>query len=269
MKLILNIVAIVVVAASAIFSFFRHNKFVALEKERTETIATNKSVTATSDAADADIKKEKEKLAASQAKVEELEQKVASLKSEGSALASEGTKATEELKIQSEEFAELEKALAEVNNILASLGGGVTLETLSDKILEIEADKTAKQAKLEELEVLGTSAEKAVVESRGELEKISTRMVERSSRIAKNSMEAVVTAVNQDWGFLVIGAGSNSGFTPQTGLLVERDGQMIGEVRPSSIEPNQTIAEINLESLASGVRLQPGDRVILAKPAAN
>ena len=82
-------------------------------------------------------------------------------------------------------------------------------------------------------------------------------------------MEAVVTAVNQDWGFLVIGAGSNSGFTPQTGLLVERDGQMIGEVRPSSIEPNQTIAEINLESLASGVRLQPGDRVILAEPAAN
>jgi hypothetical protein len=44
---------------------------------------------------------------------------------------------------------------------------------------------------------------------------------------------------------------------------------MIGEVRPSSIEPNQTIAEINLESLASGVRLQPGDRVILAEPAAN
>jgi hypothetical protein len=94
-------------------------------------------------------------------------------------------------------------------------------------------------------------------------------MVERSSRIGRNVMDAVVTAVNQDWGFLVIGAGSNSGFTPQTDLLVERDGRKIGRVRPSSIEATQTIAEIDLESLASGVRLQPGDRVILAQPVAN
>ena len=93
--------------------------------------------------------------------------------------------------------------------------------------------------------------------------------MERSSRISRNSMQAVVTAVNQDWGFVVIGAGSNSGFTPQASLLVERDGRKIGRVRPSSIEPTQTIAEIDFDSIASGVRLQPGDRVILATPTAN
>ena len=95
------------------------------------------------------------------------------------------------------------------------------------------------------------------------------RDIERSSRIGRNSMESVVTAVNQDWGFLVIGAGSNSGFTPQTSLIVQRDGRFIGRVRPSSIEPTQTIAEIDFESLSSGVRLQPGDRVMLAKPITN
>jgi hypothetical protein len=52
-------------------------------------------------------------------------------------------------------------------------------------------------------------------------------------------------------------------------LLVKRDGKLIGRVRPSSIEPNQTIAEIDQESLVLGVRLQPGDRVILARPATN
>jgi hypothetical protein len=82
-------------------------------------------------------------------------------------------------------------------------------------------------------------------------------------------MEAVVTAVNQDWGFLVIGAGTNSGFAPQSSLLIERDGRKIGRVKPSAIGPNQTVAEIELESVASGVRLQPGDRVILATPSAN
>jgi hypothetical protein len=178
-------------------------------------------------------------------------------------------KQNEDLKGQEEEFAQLEKALAEVNNILAALGGGVTLDTLPEKIQQIEDDKKAKQTKLEELEVLAGGAEKSLATNRAELDRLSKRMVERSSRIGRNSMEAVVTAVNQDWGFLVIGAGSNSGFTPQTELLVERDGRKIGRVRPSSIEPTQTIAEIDLESLASGVRIQPGDRVILAQPLAN
>ena len=82
-------------------------------------------------------------------------------------------------------------------------------------------------------------------------------------------MESVVSAVNQDWGFLVIAAGSNSGFTPQTPLIVERDGKTLGRVRPSSVEPTQTIAEIDFNTLATGVRLQPGDRVITAKPSSN
>ena len=82
-------------------------------------------------------------------------------------------------------------------------------------------------------------------------------------------LHAVVTAVNQDWGFLVIGAGSNSGFTPQSSLIVQRNGRRVGRVRPSSIEPTQTIAEIDLDSLATGVRIQPGDRVILATPTSN
>ena len=83
-------------------------------------------------------------------------------------------------------------------------------------------------------------------------------------RIGRNAMEAVVTAVNQDWGFLVIGAGSNSGFSPQTSMLVMRDGRLIARVRPSSIEPNQTIAEIDFKSMPRG-RIQPGDRVMLSQ----
>ena len=59
------------------------------------------------------------------------------------------------------------------------------------------------------------------------------------------------------------------GFTPQTTLIVKRDGRLIGRVRPSKIEPTQTIADIDFSSLAVGVRIQPGDRVMLMKPNAN
>lgn len=269
MKAILYVVAILVAGGAAFFSFDHSKKFEVLQAGRIATIDSNKKVTADADVADTNIKKEKALLAASQEKQELLTQSVSSLKSSGSALTNDIAKLNDDLKAQDEEFAQLEKALAEVNTILSSLSAGVTLDTLPEKIQQIEDDKKAKQTKFEELEVLGSAAEKSLATSRAELDRLAKRMVERSSHIARNSMEAVVTAVNQDWGFLVIGAGSNSGFTPQTSLLVERDGRTIGRVRPSSIEPTQTIAEIELESLAVGVRLQPGDRVILAKPATN
>lgn len=269
MKPILYIVAIVAGFGAALFSFNQSQKFKALEKDRIETIAAKKQTEADLAVANTDTKIEKKKLAESQEKQESLTQSVSALTSAGSALSKDLAKLNEDLKVQDEEFAQLEKALTEVNTMLAALGSGVTLDTLPEKIQQIEDDKKAKQTKLEELEVLAAGADKSLATNRAELDRLSKRIIDRNSRISRNSMGAVVTAVNQDWGFLVIGAGSNSGFTPQTPLLVERDGKAIGRVRPSSVEATQTIAEIDLESLAPGVRLQPGDRVILAQPLAN
>ena len=269
MKAILYVVAILIVCGAAFFSYSLSQKFAAVEQTRVDTIAENTEVIAKADAADTEIKKERALLAASEEKRGLLEQSVSSLSSTASSLVNEGSKLDEDLKAQAAEFAELVKALEQVNLILADLGGGVTLETLPEKIAEIEADLKARQTKLADLEELVGGAEKSLATSRGELDRLSKRMIDRSARIGRNAMEAVVTAVNQDWGFLVIGAGSNSGFTPQTALIVQRNGRKIGRVTPSSIEPTQTIAEIQLDSLAPGVRIQPGDRVILAKPTSN
>ena len=154
-----------------------------------------------------------------------------------------------------EEFDD-EKAAAE---IMAEMPG----------IEEFENKKREQQTKLDELETLTTAAEKVYATNRAELDRVMKRDLERTSRSASGSTESVISAVNQDWGFLVIGAGSNSGFTPQTPLIVQRDGKVLGRVRPSSIEPTQTIAEIDFDTLAAGVRIQPGDRVMLAKPSGN
>ncbi|MEO5916704.1 MAG: hypothetical protein ABIS50_20925 [Luteolibacter sp.] len=269
MKPILYGVAILATCGAAFFSFSHSSKFKALEEVRLSTIATNKSVTAEAEGAEANIKKEKARLAASEERRELLTQSVSSLKSTGTGMTSDLQKLDGDIKEQAAEFAQLEKTLAAVKESLAGLGDGVNLDNLADKIHEIEQDRDAKQKKLDELETFVGSAEKGLATSRSELDRLGKRMIDRSSRISRNGMQSVVTAVNQDWGFVVIGAGSNSGFTPQTSLLVERDGRKIGRVRPSSIEPTQTIAEIDFDSIASGVRIQPGDRVILATPASN
>ena len=269
MKAILYVVAILVAGGAAYFTLEHSRKFGELQKVRLETIAKNKAVSANADVKEKELKDEREVLAASQQKREELTQSISALKSTASSLERDISELDNTLAGQKEEFAELDKTLKEVNDIVKDLGEDITLDNLSEKIEQIEEDKKARVAKLDELETLADSADKLLANNRAELDRLIKRDIERSSRISRNAMESVVTAVNQDWGFLVIGAGSNSGFTPQTDLIVKRDGRMIGRIRPSSIEPTQTIAEIDFDSLAAGVRLQPGDRVMLASPITN
>jgi hypothetical protein len=269
MKAILYIATIIVAIAAIFFTFGHSRKFEALQKDRLQTIAENKKVSADSSVKEKEVSDEKIVLDASKLKRDEVTQSVVSLESSGATLKRESTDLDGMLKTQETELAELNNTLEEVKKIVANLGTDVTIDNLGDKIQEIEADKTSKQTKLEETQTLIGAAEKSLASNRAEADRFAKRLIERNARIGRNSMEAVVTAVNQEWGFLVIGAGSNSGFTPQTSLLVMRDGRLIGRVRPSAIEPNQTIAEIDLKSLAPGVRLQPGDRVMLTKPSTN
>jgi myosin heavy subunit len=269
MKAIVHAVAIVVLLGAAYFTLEHHRKFGELEEVRLKTISDNKRISANAEATETELKKTKEALAAAQQKREELSQGLASLQSTSNTLQREAGDLDTTLKTQDDEFAELNKAREEVAAIVKNLGEDITLENLGEKIKEVDEDLKAKKIKVEELETLAESASKALATTRAEIDRLIKREIDRNTRIGRNAMEAVVTAVNQDWGFLVIGAGSNSGFTPQTSLLVQRDGRLVGRVTPSAIEPTQTIAEIDFKSIGTGVRLQPGDRVILTKPTSN
>lgn len=269
MKAILYIVAIVAIGGAAFFSINHKGKFEKLQADRLKTSQDSTTTTNLAVAEEKELANERTPLT----KAEDAEQfiinEISTLKSTGAALQRDVSGKDDELKVQEDEFKALENTLAEVNTILSDLGGNVTLDALPAKIEEIQNDLKAKQTKLEETTTLITGAEKALATTRAEQDRLMKRISERSARIVKNAKESTVTAVNQDWGFVVIGAGSNSNFTPQTPLLVERDGRFIGRVKPSAVEATQTIAEIDFESLAPGVRIQPGDRVILQNPAAN
>lgn len=269
MKVIVHAVAIVVLLGAAYYTFSHRSKFIKLEKVRLETISENKVVSANADATETELKNTRESLVAAIQKRDVTSQNLDALRSAGNNMQREAADLDSTLKSQDDEFAELNKAREEVANIVKDLGQDITLENLAEKIEEIDVDLKAKKEKLEELQTLSESASKLLASNRAEIDRLVKREIERNTNIGRNSMEAVVTAVNQDWGFLVIGAGSNSGFTPQTGLLVQRDGRLLGRITPSAIEPTQTIAEIDFKSIGAGVRIQPGDRVILAKSAAN
>ena len=269
MKITLYVLAIIAIAGGAYFSFDYSQKFKLLQAEIEKFGNTSSVIEEKAIAKEKEIKKERVKLTVAQEKQGLLTQNVDSLTSSAMALKNQAAKAEKDQKAQDIELAKEVKSLEEAKTILAELGGDLTLEALPDKIKEIENDVTSKRKKLEEIQTLASGATVSLANQRAEIDRISKKSVERSARISRNSTEAVITAVNQEWGFVVIGAGSNSGFTPKTILIIERDGRSIGRVNPSSIEPNQTIAEIDLQSLGNGVRILPGDRVILAKLATN
>lgn len=269
MKVIFFVIAAVLIGASAYSSYDFTSKYKGIDSEITSFTEKSEKALKTVKSVEKDFDAEKSKLSTAEEKKSALEQSLSAQSAAASQLKAEAAKSEAEQKAQASEVAKAETALAEVQNVLATIGSDATLETLPDKISLIEDDKVKKQAKIDELAELTKAAEKVLAASRADQDRIAKQIIERSSRIRRNSMEASVTAVSPDWGFAVIGAGANSGFTPQTELLVQRDGKQIARAKPSKIEPTQTIVEIDLTSMASGVRVQPGDRVILAKPASN
>lgn len=266
MKFIFPILAIVVCLGAAYFSLSESGKFTAIQNARIEAINTNKSVAAKSDVAAKNITDEQALLEESKNALALATQSVSALESDALTLKKNLSSIESKVAAQEAQSTELNKTLEEVTNII---GTDVNLDELPDKVAELKESLKTQTEKAEELKTLIEGAESSLAANRTEVERLGERKQTRNKRFLGNAMEARITAVNQEWGFLVIGAGKNSGFTPQTTLLVKRDGRLIGKVKPSAIEPTQTIAEIDLKSLSPGVRIQPGDKVILAKPAAN
>lgn len=269
MKAIFYVLALLVTGGAAYFSYDNFSKFEKQKEIKETAISDNKVMSEKGNKQQEQLDAEKVLLdtaskdkADAEASIENLVAKEKTLRRDLGEL--EGT-----LDEQKAKFAELEKVRVQLENQLKEAGEDVTFENLPEKIAAMEADKQAKTKQLAELEQNVGAAKKTVESNQGEIGRLADRSATRDSRIRRNAMESVVSAVNDDWGFVIIGAGSSTGFTPQTKLLVKRDGRLIAEVKPSSIEPSQTIAEIDLETLAPGARIQPGDRVILANPATN
>lgn len=269
MKAIFYVLALLMTGGAAFFSFQNKSKFDVQNQEKLAATAQYESKKKQSDEQQEELDKEKVALEGANRDREQVRQSIDALTAKGKQLVRD--LATEEGRLEDQKatFAKLKEAENKVKEMLTGAGDDLTLESLPGKVGDLENERTAKEKQVAELEQNIEAAQKLVEKNQGEIGRLADRDASRNTRIRGNSMQSVVTAVNDDWGFVIIGAGSNTGFTPQTKLIISREGRRIGEVKPSSIEPSQTIAEIDPDTVAPGVRIQPGDMVILAEPAAN
>jgi hypothetical protein len=264
MKSLLNILVIIIGAAGVYFAQQSNLKHKEQKSIYETTVAQNVKL-------DADIRKAGKELSDEQAGLaaakSDFDEQVAKLEAAISTEKTMQRQLAESEATLEEQAAQIAAQKKLVDEATAILGPGVTIDNLAEKIAEIEAKKKDQTKKLEELNTLADGATNDVTKNKASIADLSARKAKRDERIRGNAKEAVITAVEAEWGFVIIGAGSNSGFTPQTKLLVKRNGVLIGRVNPTSIEPSQTIAEIDRSSMAIGASLQVGDRVILAVPA--
>lgn len=248
--------------------YFTHLDKKKLEEQQEswkQTNTKNTEVSAKASATEIQVKAKNAELIPLQGNLQLAKSTIEALKSTESAANRELAETEATLQAQNTEIAQTQKGVDDITQMLTSISPDVTVDNLPDKVAEAEKQIKEKKAKLDEMLTLEEGGKKQIETNKKEINALAGSLKEKVNRVKFNATESVITAVNQDWGFVVIGAGSNAGFAPQTPLLVMRNGHLVGRVMPTSVEKMQTVAEIDFASVASGARLQRGDRVILAQ----
>ncbi len=202
---------------------------------------------------------------------EELEVTKADLEStRGKLRETEATLATtkSELDKTKSDLAMLEGKLKEISDKLATFGG-VNIDELKGKIDEMAAKVKDQEMKIGTLEKEKIELTNAVASLEGTLkqkeEKIALdgKIIKKHvDKIMEKGIRGRVMAVNPGWGFAVLSIGDKQGAAASRIMIVGRNGQAIGKVKITTVEANQSIADIIPGTFVRGMSVEPGDDVI-------
>lgn len=255
--------SVLVAGAAAYWSFDNKGK---LEAEITlfdETRTQKNAVERTED-------KTQGTLTETEATLEEAEQKNAELIADMENMKSrEGSmnKSKEEAQVKIDEaearLADFAKVKAEIDEQLK--GVNVAWAQIP---AEIKRQQEVRKKRGDDLDLLNehiAKLTKDVADKRASNTRESDRLSKIRTKIARNAKVGAITSVNSTWGFVIVNLGTNnSNVTPQSKLLVTRNGRLLGRLTPNSVEASQTVCDLNARDINPGVRIQPGDQVTLA-----
>ncbi|MDG2122632.1 MAG: hypothetical protein P8J87_02980 [Verrucomicrobiales bacterium] len=184
-------------------------------------------------------------------------------------IANEGVKETnnkieqvaQQIKIRQDSITKAENEITAMRQQLAPFDG-ITIENLNQKLEDMKLGIADKEVEISELEKVIEVSQGKVAQNRDAIRGYSDAQSKRNASITLNGSEATITAVNGDWGFVVVNAGKNKGVPTDARLMIKRGTEHIGQLRIVSIEPSMLVANIVQDSLKRGVTVIPGDRVV-------
>ena len=169
------------------------------------------------------------------------------------------------IEISNADLSKINKQIEELKSKLQDFGVS-SVQEIQEKMESLEASNKKLQEDIDQIKSATEVASKRRAEQASELASRQKEQAEYRAALAKNGEEYPVLSVDPQWGFVVIGAGQGSSIDPNTVLLVTREGRSIGKLKVTSLEKNQTVADIIKDSVPSGMSIQPGDRVQLLRP---
>lgn len=256
----LLIVCILLSLGAAVVGFLNRGKLV----ETTETLENRTRQLETTS----------KELTAAKSEIEDQKQQITTLSSEKDTLTAD--------------LGEARNDLAKTKDDLTAAEEKAT--TAQAEIDQLKADAEAKDTRIAELEqevgspdggTAGGGSDVAELEARlHELEMVNQQMQDqntglsaqvtelRREREARQNMQmrqgltGTILAVNQAWNFVVLSLGDRQGVVPNAEMIVQRNGQFLGKVRVTSVEPSTSIADILVRTVPRGLTVMPGDKVI-------
>jgi septal ring factor EnvC (AmiA/AmiB activator) len=219
--------------------------------------STHKKLTSTSN----DLKSEQDKATSLGKDVEKLQQSVTDIQASLDKTTADKTDLQKQLADKETELTQQKSDLAAKDARIAELEnkGGSAVTQASP-----QQDELKKQ--LEEKEILNNSLQEKLKESDSLIADFRKKEADRKAKIMRNGLEGRILAVNPSWNFVILSLGDKNGVVNNAELLINRGGQLIGKVRITSVEPSTSVADIVVNSVRSGLTVQPGDTVIYRGP---
>lgn len=261
MQKIILILASVLSLAAAGLGYINHSNFLKERGIKEQKIAELDSTKITLSKTSNDLKESTQKVALL---TSEEEKKSADILELNSAKA----KLTDSL-------ADSQKQLADKDSSLTQLKTDMTAKDARIADLEAKANSTEKPAndptielkkQLEEKDILTTRLQAKLKDQESQLAALKEREAQRRSKLMRPGLEGRILAVNSSWNFVVLSLGDRNGVVNNAEMLIKRGSQLIGKVRITTVEPSTSIADIVVNSVRSGLSVQPGDTVIYSGP---
>jgi len=268
MKNILYIVAIVAILAGSWFSYNQKSEFQELKEKRMALNDINENRKASIKTSKKKSKSVGAELESAKGKWSDAEAGLDNANSKLKITNKEANTWSSKIDGQAEKLEGVEALAKSIKEQFKDLGP-VELNEIPALVQKLEDDLIKANKKPEELDTLITAAESSVASNDSQIKDLDARMAKRYERIKGNSAHARVTAVNHDWGFVTLEVPSNMPLTPVSQLMIKRGKSYIGNLSINAIEGRRVVADIDYRSMRSGMVVQPGDQVILIKPATN
>jgi peptidoglycan hydrolase CwlO-like protein len=251
-------ISILLVTLSFIFGFLNSAKIKSLRSELATNISTRNNSERARTASEKKLKARENMLADEQSKMTAAEAKVTS--AEANLTKAQNEKAALEAKVQANEgqLAELQK---QVGNAPVGAAPGAPEAVAPNEMKSLLDDARQQLEAAEQEKTILADKIKAAEDRVTQLEEEKKR---RGSGINAPGVHGTVVATNQAYNFVVLNLGERQGVVPNSEMLVMRQGELVGKIRISSVEPATSIGDIITNSLARGVQVQPGDTAIYA-----